>query len=129
MKDRLLKTDARSRVITPLEHREALLDLFEASTATAKAFAAEHGIKYPTFYSWLLKRRSSAATSSRSQAVAIDRSRFVEAIFAGPPAGLSIELPGAARLALRSAAEVPLAAELIAALARHGISSSPAASC
>jgi hypothetical protein len=53
----LLKTDARLRVQTPKAQREALLDLFLSSTATAKAFAAEHGIKYPTFAVWVQNRR------------------------------------------------------------------------
>lgn len=53
----LLKTDTRLRVQTPPAQRDALLDLFATSTSTAKAFAAEHGIKYPTFMVWIQKRK------------------------------------------------------------------------
>jgi len=55
--DRVLKQDARGRVWTPPEQREAVLDEFEKSGLPAVQFATHLGVKYPTFASWVQKRR------------------------------------------------------------------------
>ena len=52
-----LKTDGLGRVRVNAKHREAMLDAYEASSMTGVKFAAAHGVKYPTFASWLQKRR------------------------------------------------------------------------
>jgi hypothetical protein len=52
-----LKTDVIGRVQVSAKHREALLDAYEASSMSGAKFAAVHGVKYPTFASWIQKRR------------------------------------------------------------------------
>ena len=52
-----LKTDVIGRVRITAKHREALLDAYEASSMTGMKFAAAHGVKYPTFASWIQRRR------------------------------------------------------------------------
>ncbi len=52
-----LKTDVIGRVRISAKHREALLDAYEASSMTGMKFAAAHGVKYPTFASWIQRRR------------------------------------------------------------------------
>ena len=52
-----LKTDVLGRVHITAQHRETLLDAYEASSMTGVKFAAAHGVKYPTFASWIQKRR------------------------------------------------------------------------
>jgi hypothetical protein len=53
----VLKTDCLGRVKVSADYREAVLDEFEASALSGKAFAQKYGIKYPTFASWIQKRR------------------------------------------------------------------------
>jgi len=43
---KVLRTDTRGRVRTPVERREALLDEFERSSMSAMAFAKLTGINY-----------------------------------------------------------------------------------
>ena len=53
----VLKTDVLGRVKVSREHREALLDAFETSGLSGVAFARHHGVTYPTFATWMQKRR------------------------------------------------------------------------
>jgi hypothetical protein len=55
----LLKMDVLGRVKVKVEHREVMLDAFEASGMSGQAFARHHGIKTQTFASWMQKRRRS----------------------------------------------------------------------
>ncbi len=57
--DVLLKADVLGRVRVRPEHRERMLDAFEASGMSGQAFATHHGIKVQTFASWMQKRRRS----------------------------------------------------------------------
>jgi transposase-like protein len=109
----LLKTDTRFRVRTPAAQRDALLDLYERGTLTAKAFAASHGIKYPTFAVWVQQRRK------RSHSSAPDPSplRWVEAALpqhsVSDPGLCCLEFPHGIKLTLSHEAQLPLAARLI----------------
>ena len=49
MEPKLLRTDSRQRVWVSRERREAILEEFDKSGASAMRFAAYVGIKYPTF--------------------------------------------------------------------------------
>ena len=49
----LLKTDRLGRVTIPASKRELILDRFESSGLSGQAFAAQMGIKYPTFTHWI----------------------------------------------------------------------------
>ena len=55
--DELLKADVLGRVRVRPEHRERMLDAFEASAMSGQAFAIHHGLKVQTFASWMQKRR------------------------------------------------------------------------
>jgi transposase-like protein len=113
----LLKTDTRFRVRTPAHQRDALLDLYERGTLTAKAFAASHGIKYPTFAVWVQQRRK------RSNSSAHDPSplRWVEAALpqhsVSDPGLCCLEFAHGIKLTLSHEAQLPLAARLIAMVA------------
>ena len=52
-----LKRDVLGRVTLPAAQREALLDEFERSGMMGRPFAKLLGINYPTFASWIQKRR------------------------------------------------------------------------
>ena len=52
-----LKRDVLGRVTLPAAQREALLDEFERSVLMGRPFAKLLGVNYPTFASWIQKRR------------------------------------------------------------------------
>ena len=121
----LLKSDTRGRVFTPLARREQLLDEFERSGLSGTKFAALVGLKYPTFAAWAQARRQQRgadphATAPRNPAASV---RWLEAVLdqaqgqtPGPATALRVRLPGGAQLEISHAAQVPLAAALLAAL-------------
>ncbi len=53
----LLKRDVLGRITVTREQREALLDEFERSGLKGLPFARMAGVNYPTFASWIQKRR------------------------------------------------------------------------
>lgn len=123
--DRILKVDTAGRVWTPREQREAVLDEFERSGLPASKFAAHIGVKYPTFASWVQKRRrrrGDGAVRTRQEPGAL---RWVEAKVDGAKAGaagtLMVHLPGGARLEVADAAQAALAAQLLRELGGGGL--------
>ena len=116
----ILKTDTRFRVRTPVAQRDALLDLFQRGTLTAKAFAAAHGIKYPTFAVWVQQRRKRATFNGSDAGTASESSplRWVETVLPQQPASVQglccLEFPHGIKLTLSHEAQLPLAARLIA---------------
>jgi hypothetical protein len=53
----LIRCDSKGRVLVAAGQRDALLDAFEQSGQSAMAFCRQHGLKYPTFATWVQKRR------------------------------------------------------------------------
>jgi transposase-like protein len=136
LEDQVLKADRRGRVRVPRERREALLAEFKRSGASAAEFARLVGVKYATFAGWVARegRRVVAAGSpapvlppaTGTEVPAATRGgsvRLFEALLEASPSlprPLAVELPGGARLLVTEAGQVPLAAELLAALALTG---------
>jgi hypothetical protein len=79
------------------------------------AFAEHCGLKYPTFASWVAKRKRENGLASRPEG----EQQFVLAEFGAAPGpdGLHVELPGGASARLSDAGQVGLLAALIRALA------------
>jgi transposase-like protein len=120
----ILKTDKRGHVRTPPERREELLAEFDRSGLTLTRFAELAGVRYSTFATWLQQRRNrtGAAIQAREK-VTPKPVRFAEVLVDGTlqpsaPAAcaLNVSLPGGAHLVLTEASQVPLVAQLIAAL-------------
>jgi hypothetical protein len=121
-------------VLISRERREVLLDEYEKSGLSGARFARLAGIAYSTFASWRQSRRKKdAGNPGEAVAASIDAVerrpaqapiRFLEASVesgqqtgvnqAGMPAGLTVELPGGARMQIGSPIQLRLAAELIA---------------
>jgi len=120
---KLMTTDVRGRVRIPDERREALLDEFERSGLSGVKFAQLAGVKYPTFALWVQKRRKARKAQGLGDASAVT---FAEAVVdrgAGVViggAGLTIELPGGARLLVQSPVQLQMAAELLRMMASSG---------
>ena len=123
--ERILKVDTVGRVWTPREQREAVLDEFERSGLPASKFAAHIGVKYPTFASWVQKRRTrrgDGAVRTRQEPGAL---QWVEAKVDEAKTdalrALVVHLPGGARLEVADAGQAVLAAQLLRALGSGGV--------
>jgi len=126
----LLKSDTIGRVVTPPARREQLLDEFERSGLSGAKFAALAGIKYPTFAAWAQARCQQRggdpnAKAPKSPAASV---RWLEAVLdqahgqvPGAAVALRVRLPGGAQLEISHAAQVPLAAALLAALEKPAL--------
>jgi hypothetical protein len=121
----LLKSDTRGRVFTPPARREQWLDEFERSGLSGTKFAALVGLKYPTFAAWAQARRRQRGADPQAKAPhpAASGVRWLEAVLeqaqgqtAGAATALRVRLPGGAQLEISHAAQIPLAAALLAAL-------------
>ena len=138
---KILKRDTLGRVTLTGEQREHLLDEFERSGLKGVPFARLAGVNYPTFASWIQKRRRARgdyARVSRRQASAGGEPpralSWVEAVLASPQsaapgtgtgtgaAALQLNLPGGAHLTITTPQQAALAAQLLKAL-------TPSASC
>ena len=117
----ILKTDSKGRMRTPLARREQLLDEFERSGLSGVKFAELTGLKYQTFATWAQRRRKQRGAAAPAAAPPAQL-RWLEAVVdqaAGTdPAGLCVQLPGGARLAVSTPQQAVLAAELLRALAK-----------
>lgn len=107
--------DGRQRYDESYKHR--VLEAFDRSGMSGKAFAAQCGVKYPTFASWLAKRRGGPAGDAGQPA---GGPAFLLAEFGETPSGgdtLEITLPGGAVARATTTSQVRLLADLVKALA------------
>lgn len=104
------------------ERRESLLDEFERSGLTGAKFAALMGLKYPTFATWVQRRRRErGATAAPSSVKPADSVRWLEAVVEqaqGSEGVVVLHLPAGARLELHNGKQVAVAAALLRALAQ-----------
>jgi len=128
----VFKVDRRGRVHVSAARREALLDEFERSGASAPEFTRLVGVKYATFAGWWAKRRRQRGVSLAPPPApgGLERpGRAPVPLFAEvvePPAvaaaqeGLAMELPGGGRLWITRATHVPWVADLLGRLSPAG---------
>ena len=104
--------DTKGRVRTSKEQRQIILAEFERSGISATQFAQRAGLKYSTLAGWVHRYRGTKRPGRRSAV------RLLEAVVAPAPliSALKLELPGGARLEIREAGQIPLAAALVRAL-------------
>ncbi len=60
------KTDAQGRKLIRARERKAMIEAYEQSGLTQKAFAQREGVKYSTFTAWLLRYRQQATEPTKS---------------------------------------------------------------
>lgn len=111
----LIRSDSKGRVLVPAARREALLDAFEASGQSGTAFCRQHGLKYPTFATWVQKRRDGRPAR---EVVAVEERHpaFVEVVSTAPvaeAAALSITLADGTRMDVTCRGQLPWVAELL----------------
>lgn len=118
--DELLKTDTLGRVSTPPVKRELILDEFDRSGMSAKAFAEHIGVKYTTFANWVQRRRKDRGEvrSTRKADSSKTEIALVEAFVSDESVsdGLLIEAAGGVRIRVRHRNEIALAIEVLKAL-------------
>jgi len=118
----LIKTDKQGRLRTSPERREMLLDEFEQSGMSAAGFAAMIGINYTTFAGWRQRRNKRRRSRPAAPAIVPKSLHLVEAVVTTISdnrhcdKALIIHLPGAARMELSDAGQVPLVATLLNSL-------------
>jgi hypothetical protein len=121
----LIKTDCTGRIRVSPEHREQLLDTFESSGMSGMGFAKYCGVKYPTFASWVQKRKRERNQYPPQHDTAPENllgslaEVKIEPGCKTTAAEICIELPGGAILRLGHPAQAPLAAALIDNLTRQ----------
>lgn len=108
---RLIRSDTKGRVLVAADQRAALLDAFEQSGQSAMAFCRQHGLKYPTFATWVQKRRGSGPALPRFAEVTVD----LPAIAEPPPAPepMRITLADGTRIDIACRKQLAWAAELL----------------
>jgi transposase-like protein len=125
MEDGILKKDVLGRVRTPRERRAALLAEFDQSGMSGQKFAAWAGIKYPTWASWVQKRRQEAGQTPlpKAKPKRTNPVRWLEAVVTNPTpvqesarsktAGIIVHGPGGVRIEITEARQVSLAVQLL----------------
>lgn len=109
---RLIRSDSKGRVLVAADQREALVDAFEQSGQSAMAFCRQHGLKYPTFATWVQKRRrGSVPALPRFAEVAVDFPVAPEPLPAPEP--LRITLADGTRIDISCRKQLAWAAELL----------------
>ncbi|MEM9599022.1 MAG: transposase [Acidobacteriota bacterium] len=111
----IIKSDRTGRRRYTREYKNEVLAAYESSGMSGPAFAEHCGLKYPTFASWVSKRRREETGGEAPE----NHEKFVLAEFAAAtgPEGIAIELPGGANARLADSRQVELLAALIKALA------------
>lgn len=111
----IIKSDRTGRRRYTREYKNEVLAAYESSGMSGPAFAEHCGLKYPTFASWVSKRRRE---DTGGEAPENDR-KFVLAEFAAStePGGIAVELPGGVTARLAATEQVELLAALVKALA------------
>jgi transposase-like protein len=104
--------DTKGRVRTTREQRRVILAEFERSGMSAAQFARRTGLKYSTFAVWVQRCRRTKRPARKAPV------RLLEAVLTPSPHAtvLTVLLPGGARLEVRAAGQIPLAAALVHAL-------------
>ena len=104
--------DTKGRVRTTREQRRVILAEFERSGMSAAQFARRTGLKYSTFAVWVQRGRRTKRPARKAPV------RLLEAVLTPSLRAtvLTVLLPGGARLEVREAGQIPLAAALVHAL-------------
>lgn len=111
----LIRTGRDGRQHYSEDYKRRVLDAFEAGGMSGKAFAEQCGVKYPTFASWLARRRRNAGSP---QAAAADPNTpaFLLAEIGEGSEALELTLPGGITARATTPGQARLLAALITAL-------------
>ena len=114
----IIKSDRTGRTRYTRQYKQEVLAAYETSSLSAPQFAAQCGIKYPTFVSWIAAFRRDGRPSP-----ARNRPTFLLAEVAATgdepetSTALEVRLPGGAVVRVPSRGQLPLLVELLRQLA------------
>jgi len=108
----IIKSDRTGRTRYTRQYKQEVLAAFDASSLSAPQFAAQCGVKYPTFASWIAAEKRDGKPSATE-----DRPTFLLAEVAAAsdvsPASLEVRLPCGAIVRVPSHEQLPLLVELL----------------
>jgi len=97
------------------DYKRQVLEAFETSGMSGKAFAEQCGVKYPTFASWLAKRRRSGERQAPNTADSAAPAFLLAEIGEGSET-LELALPGGITVRIATPAQARLLAALVSEL-------------
>lgn len=110
----IIKSDCAGRTRYSRQYKQEVLAAFETSSLSAPQFAAQCGLKYPTFASWLAaakrQHRDTASPENRPTFLLAEFATSVDPQHAGC---LEVRLPGGAVARIASRDQLPLVVELL----------------
>jgi hypothetical protein len=113
----IVKADRLGRTHYSAEYKAEVLRAFEASSLSGAAFSKQCGIKYPTFASWVTKRKRARAPQNQGKDHPAPAFVVAELSRGVPTSHLEVYLPGGAVAKITEPADIDLLAALIKALA------------
>jgi hypothetical protein len=112
----IIRTGADGRQRYDEDYKRQVLGAFDRSGMSGKAFAEQCGVKYPTFASWLAKRRGAPAGDGKGNAAG-PAFLLAEIGTEDSQDALEIILPGGVLARAATPRQARLLAELVKALA------------
>ena len=109
----IIKSDRGGRTRYTPQYKQEVLAAFQSSSLSAPAFAAQCGIKYPTFAAWIASRKPPASDRPGGQPAFL----IAEVANASCETVLEVCLPGGAVARAGSPEQIRLLAELLRHLA------------
>jgi transposase-like protein len=116
----IIKADARGRTRYTEEYKREVLDAFEQSGLSGMQFAKRCGVKYPTFASWVKRRKQAANGHGDGEAgppVGANPFIIAEIREDESASGLSVTFPGGVVARATTREQIVLLVELMRALA------------
>ena len=101
------------RVRYSAEQKRRVLELFEQSGMSGKAFAQQHGIKYPTFAYWRKQQREACETNLHSSSSGGFVIAEIAATTPSVSGVLTLTLPNGSEIKANGESGVELLAQLI----------------
>ncbi len=115
-KNQILKINERGHVLTPRQQQEDIVNAIEKSGMTGAQFARHAGIEYPTFMSWVQRRRRSREVTA-SVKVLGSGAAWIEAVVENQPSeGLTIEIAQSLRVRIPGEGSRGMAVQLLQGL-------------
>jgi hypothetical protein len=109
----IIKSDRSGRTRYTPQYKQEVLAAFQSSSLSAPAFAAQCGIKYPTFAAWIAARKRPAPDRPDGQPAFL----IAEVTNAPCETALEVRLPGGAIARAGCSDQIRLLAELLRHLA------------
>ena len=109
----IIKSDRGGRTRYTPQYKQEVLAAFESSSLSAPAFAAQCGIKYPTFAAWIAARKRPAPDRPGGKAAFL----IAEVANAHDGTVLEVRLAGGAVARVAGSGQIRLLAELLRHLA------------